>query len=474
MLILIYQQTRGFIMSIRVQHLTVQLSKRVFESDDFGIVRCEDMVYGVDEYNMKPLLILGVSYEQLPIHYRQYSSAGDAVNLEQFLTEFWNFKHENPVCPENPITGKPDVLIIDQRLENVLKPSFFEWLMGNGIQYSYSNAKSRKFSAVARQHQIYPDVKIEHHAPTKNENSELEKYKLTLENLNNEMKYQQFSYSLISKPLRALLSSSMWSPNTAVETVIEPIEVSETHIDPEQMSRHTQNDLKMYNPHWHQSSVEPYFQYGYLINNFVNENSLSIEAETPELALALTAMEYQWANLNEGIQVCLKQFKNKGYRNLDGLSQSSFDELMYRSGLSKENHKKESSKHGAGLTSGIKSFVYDISKMNLTDIAKLWKAVLPANSKRFELVPLLMEKKQKYRVFIAQSAKEQYVFVCSCRYKKAAAFDQGLCHGFKNGDILPMEKEGFNQLVLTALSGEPSVFDELLCSAGDKSNYRVA
>lgn len=461
-------------MSIRAQHLTIQLSKRVFESDEFGIVRCQDMIHGVEEYNMKPLLIVGVSYEQLPIHYRQYMPVGETVCLEKFLTEFWNFKHVNPARPEHPITGKPDVLIIDHRIETMLDPAFLDWLSLNGIQYDYSNSKSRKFSAVARQHQVYPDVKIEHHSPTENEVGKSERYQLSLENLNLEMKHQQFVCSLITKPLRSLMQSSVWQPNEALETVIAPDLYTETMVDGEVISRHTQNDLHIYNPHWHKSSNEPYFQYGYLVNNFVGDDSMADRDNLNDLTLALTAMEYQWHTFDAGIQLRLKQFKNKGYRHLDVLSQSDYNELLYRTGICEDAHLNDLQKQGKKLDQKIESFVYDISKMAVTDIATLWKTIVPVRAKCFELVPLLMEKKQKYRVFVAQTLAAQYIFVCCCRYKKSAAFDNGMCRGFLNGNISPMNKEGFNQMVLKALSGEAHVFNELNTLKGKKPLYQVA
>lgn len=461
-------------MSVRAQHLTVQLSKRVFESEELGIVRCQDMIHGVDEYNMKPLLILGVSYEQLPIHYRQYKQVGEPICLEAFLTEFWNFKHENPIQADKPITGKPDVLIIDQRLESMLDPAFLDWLVLNGVQYDYSNSKSRKFSAVARQHQNYPEVSIDIHTPTEDVHSETEKYKLTLDNLNNEMKRNQFIYSLISKPLRSLLQSSAWDSNPSLERVIPPTATTCTFVDADAMSRQTQNDLHIYNPFWQKSSNEPFFQYGYLINNFISEQSVTQYDNERELCLALNAIEHQWHNFDESIQLRLKQFKVKGYRHLDGMSQSHYNELLYRTGISDVGHRRDLNSQGKELTDPIRSFVYDISKTNVKDIALLWNTVVPETANCFELVPLLLQKKQKYRVFIAKTAKAQYVFLCCCRYKKSAAFDQGLCHGFKNGNILPMDKEEFSQLVLTALSGVPSVFDGVNYDKAKKFNLFVA
>lgn len=461
-------------MSIRAQHLTIQLSKRVFESEDLGIVRCQDMIHGVEEYNMKPLLILGVSYEQLPIHYRQYVKVGEPICLETFLTEFWNFKHENPIQADKPITGKPDVLIIDQRLESMLDPAFLDWLVLNGVQYDYSNSKSRKFSAVARQHQNYPEVNIDTHTPTEDVHSTSEKFKLTLENLNNEMKRNQFVYSLISKPLRSLLKSTAWDSNPSLERVIPPTATTFTFVDPDAMSRQTQNDLHIYNPFWQKSTNEPFFQYGYLINNFVSEKGFTNFDNERELCLALNAIEHQWHNFDESIQLRLKQFKNKGYRHLEGMSQAHYNELLYRTGISIAGHLDDLKSQGKALNNPIRSFVYDISKTDIKDIGLLWDAVVPKSAKCFELVPLLMQKKQKYRVFIAKTESVQYVFLCCCRYKKSAAFDQGLCHGFKNGNILPMDKEQFNKIVLTALTGDASVFDDLDVSSSKKFNLYVA
>lgn len=452
-------------MSIRAQHLTVQLSKRVFESEEFGIVRSQDMLYGVENFNMQPLMIVGVSYEQLPIHYRQYVRVGESICLEKFLMDFWAYKHENPTCPEHPVTGKPDVLIIDHRLENVLAPSFLSWLTINGIQYDYSTSKSRKFSAVARQHQVYPDVKIEHHTPTQSTDGATECFKLTLENLNTEMKYQQFTYSMIPKPMRSLLQSSAWEPNSEFETVVEPVMYTQTFVDPEIMARHTQNDLIIYNPHWHKSTNEPYFQYGYLINNFVSDNALANKDHLRELSLGLIAMEYLWPTFEESIQLRLKQFKNKGYRNLDSLSQSDYNKLLYRTGIDTEAYINELKEQGMILKDEVHSFVYDISKMNVNDISDLWRSVVPASAKTFEVIPVLMEKKQKYRVFAAQTTDAQFIFICSCRYKKAAAFDQGICRGYKNGNVVPFDKAKFDTMVNDALAGQPNVFDELRTTA---------
>lgn len=461
-------------MSIRAQHLTVQLSKRVFESEDLGIVRCQDMIHGVEEYNMKPLLILGVSYAHLPIHYRQYIQVGEPISLDQFLTEFWNFKHENQIQTDKPITGKPDILVIDQRLESMLDPAFLDWLVLNDVHYEFSNSKGRKFSAVARQHQNYPEVNIDIHTPTEDVNSKQEKYKLTLENLNNEMKRNQFICSVISKQLRSLLQSSAWDSNPSLERVIPPTAATLTFVDADAMSRQTQNDFHIYNPFWQKSINEPSFQYGYLINNFISEAEVTKFDNESELCIALNAMEHQWPNFDESIQLRLKQFKNKGYRHLEGMSQTQYNELLYRTGISDTGHINDLKSQGKIQSNSSRSFVYDISKTDVKDIALLWNTVVPKLAKCFELVPLLMQKKQRYRVFIAKTESVQYVFICCCRYKKSAAFDLGLCHGFKHGNILPMDKEEFNRIVLTALSGDSSAFDGIDYESAKIFNLFVA
>jgi hypothetical protein len=77
-------------MSLRVQCLSAQISKRVFDSSEFGIVRCADLVHGVEEFGFKPLVILGISYEGLPIHFSQFYRQNENICPEQFLIDFWS------------------------------------------------------------------------------------------------------------------------------------------------------------------------------------------------------------------------------------------------------------------------------------------------------------------------------------------------------------------------------------------------
>lgn len=445
-------------MSVRTQHLTAQISKRVFESAEFGIMRCRDMVYGVEEYGMKPLLVVGISYEQLPIHFTQFYSLNEPVKLEQFLMDFWNYEHENPSVPANPITGKPDLLVIDARIESLIEPSFFEWLALNDINYEFSSAKSRKFSAVVRQHQSYPEISIDPHTPTVVDGDVKEKYQLTLENLNQELKGQQFVYPFVTKQMRQLLNSPVWSDQA--NTVVLPPNVDTVlKIDTEMLSRHTQNDLPMLNPHWQATIIEPVFTYGYLVNNFEEDAGLSPHPKSEDLKIAVKAMEYLWPLFSESVQLRLKQFKTKGYKQLDNLSAANINELLHRTGL--EIAPSGLDAHQGIALEQISSYVYDVSKLDVTEISKLWDALQLENGQSFEIIPMLATKKSKYRIYVAQKDSKNFVFLCCCRYKNYRAFDEGHCNGYNNGAIKAVNKILFDNLVKTALSGQSQVFDYL-------------
>jgi len=171
-----------------VHYLTAQVCKRVFYNSNYGIMICKDAIKNFNDYDLEPLVVLGVCHSQLPMTMKQYHKQGQELSISAFLSEFWSADIRAPFIGMGNIKGTPDRLVIDKRLKEGLKKEFFDWLISVDVQYEFSNSSDRQFTAKARFVQERPwsyrhgDFKAFKSSDSKMQ----EKYPLTIDILNSE------------------------------------------------------------------------------------------------------------------------------------------------------------------------------------------------------------------------------------------------------------------------------------------------
>lgn len=142
-----------------VHYFGIYESKRVFYANGYGIARCQDAIANPENFDLEPLLVLYVTHQDLSLSYRQFCLKQRPISASQVLSEYWGASTKKPYhnndC-EREITGTPDLLVIDKRLENTLRPHFYDWLKMHGVAYEFSDGKNRKFAAKMRASQEYP------------------------------------------------------------------------------------------------------------------------------------------------------------------------------------------------------------------------------------------------------------------------------------------------------------------------------
>ena len=123
---------------------TIQSCKRVFFDPDYGVMRSTEPLAEDGELPIKPLCLLGISVDKLPLKYTKYYDKDDpAISLSEFVKTFWDrvFKtvgFNNPI-----IKGMPDLLVIDHRAKHLIQDTFYEWLKLNSVEYKFSDTKNR-------------------------------------------------------------------------------------------------------------------------------------------------------------------------------------------------------------------------------------------------------------------------------------------------------------------------------------------
>ncbi len=439
-------------MSLRVQCLSAQISKRVFDSSEFGIVRCADLVHGVEEFGFKPLVILGISYEGLPIHFSQFYRQNENICPEQFLIDFWSTNLEKDY-PNHPVSGKPDCLVIDEVLQNSLEPSFYEWLQSINVEYKFTQGKNRKLSALSRQHQRFPVVGTDHHVPTASVGKD-ESYPLTLDVLNNEQKFNIFDSSTLSKYIRGKFKAEFHKDFAPAYQDFNCEKKSVLKLTFPQDKRPTQNEVEMHNPHWQKSSNTPVFSYGYLINNFEAAELSVKRVFQEELGIALRATEYQWKTYPENLQIRLKQCRISRFRKFDMFTDQDYIELLYLTGIDQEQyfiHNANSESHPSERN----TLVYDISRLTIAQISKLWRFLVGKPKNSFKVVSNLEnEKRQKYELFTAVNNKQTFIFIGQLRYNKGLAFTGMYCSNFDVHRTAVVDDDVLNKSIVSAFTGD--------------------
>jgi hypothetical protein len=237
-----------------VHFLSVQETKRVFNTQGYGIARSHEALANPDDFYLEPLLVVGITHQDIPIQRIQYCEKSNPIKLTQILSDFWMQSFRNRYA--SPITGKPDHLVIDRRLEHSLTDDFFSWLNQHDIQHSFSTGTNRKFTAKFRKLQDYPILFV-----TDNDDlipavplpfPDAETYPLTLKVLNEEMDFGIIDFLIdnLSPTQRELIITlyPIDKPRSPFE--LDVLNAVEYNPYSDELSVKTSNDIHVENLAW--------------------------------------------------------------------------------------------------------------------------------------------------------------------------------------------------------------------------------
>lgn len=169
-----------------IHYLSIQQCKRAFYSDAYGVALCAEPIANYEEYDLQPLLAIGLLHQDLPLAWIKYCAKAAPQSVTKILSSAWSQELANPYG--TTITGKPDELVIDRRLDNVMTKGFYQWLEREQIAYRFSIGSDRKFTAKCRKLQEYPNVYLKEGLYELADEEllfpEAEKYQLTIPLLN--------------------------------------------------------------------------------------------------------------------------------------------------------------------------------------------------------------------------------------------------------------------------------------------------
>lgn len=187
-----------------VHYLSVQETKRVFYRPGYEICRTRDALANPEEFELEPLLIVGVFHRDLPLSIFNYCLKTAPLSASSMLTEFWSKSVNNPYG--SPVVGVPDLLVIDKRLQSVMHLEFFQWLEHIGVQFEFSTGKDRKFTGKIRSLQTYPSVMPQQSMHTNKIPKDkllfpdAEPFPLSLQELNNDLLDELATFRLHDMP----------------------------------------------------------------------------------------------------------------------------------------------------------------------------------------------------------------------------------------------------------------------------------
>lgn len=138
------------------QFFTIQLSKTVFMHADYGYLACHDRLSNPTKFGLQQVLVYAVCLDKFKLSHAHFANTDTPLSAQAFLSHFWG----ETLSPEEfaHLSGPPDVLVIDKRLNGVLTPSFFDWLRKVGVCFEWSDGKNKAFTSKIRRFQDCPAI----------------------------------------------------------------------------------------------------------------------------------------------------------------------------------------------------------------------------------------------------------------------------------------------------------------------------
>lgn len=139
--------------SVVTHYLSIQTTKRVFALKGYGIARSYEAIANPEDFNLERLIFVSVSHANLPITFTEHYYVSDSISASKLLSKFWSLSMYQKL-----ISGKPDKLIIDKRLRDVLYESFFNWLDQHEVEYEFAEGTNRSLTGKFRTEQQYTNM----------------------------------------------------------------------------------------------------------------------------------------------------------------------------------------------------------------------------------------------------------------------------------------------------------------------------
>ena len=434
----------------RVHYFTVQKSKRGFWHPEYGVVRVGDMIANAHEHGFGAVYVAGISVENLPLYYRRFFFPESIFSATGFLCDFWSRCYSNNYVQE--ITGKPDVLIIDRRLETCLDVAFFNWLKKEGITYQYPPLKDNKFSSTVRHHQRYPHIFTHGEETPEPVNGAREPWPLSLEKLNaRDGKWTHLSDNL-SPAIREHIEG-MYPAGYQPERPLCPPLTNDFQVNEACLSVASSNDVTLNAAGWSPARQTVYgFEYGYAVNSVeAPDDNPVFGVWQEEILIALRCLESQFERLARGLSrhfggndysAILSQIKKNKYRSLLSLSGAEQDVLFGLVGLDTDDP--------TGNT------IYDLSKTGVADTVSLWEHITDGGDQRlsFEIRPQRGIDDPAYRLFAVIGYCACYYLISYRTSRSCHALDRGRCINYEPGQSLNVRSTDYRKLLSAALKGE--------------------
>ncbi|WP_047609050.1 hypothetical protein [Rahnella aquatilis] len=435
----------------RVHYFTVQKCKRIFWHPEYGIVRFDDMIAGAHEYGFSAVYVAGISVENLPLHYRCFFFPEASFSASGFLCDFWSRSYSNKYVQE--ITGKPDVLIIDRRLEACLDVAFFEWLEKEGIKYQYPAQGDKKFSSTVRHHQRYPHIFTHEETAAEPVPDLKEPWPLSLEKLNARDGKRTYLSDNMSPAIREIVTG-LYPAGYRPERPASPPRSDDFQVKETNLSVASSNDVPLNSAGWRSARQTPHgFEYGYAVNNIEasNDDYSATDIWQKEILIALRCLESQFDRLSQGLTrhfeanhypAILSQIQKNKYKTLLPLSGAEKDVLFGLVGLNTNNP--------TGNT------VYDLSKSGVADTVTLWEHITNGGDQRqsFEIRPRTGIDDPAYRLFAVIGHGAWYYLISYRNSRSCHALDSGRCINYVRGQSLNVRSSDYRKLLNAALTGK--------------------
>ncbi|MFW5393961.1 hypothetical protein V1951_22105 [Yersinia sp. 2544 StPb PI] len=441
----------------RVHYFTVQECKRVFMSPDYGIVRFGDMIANAHEYGLSKVYVAGISVEHLPLYYRQFFFTETYFSAGEFLCDFWSQHYSNEYA--GGISGKPNVLVIDRRLEECLDTVFIEWLDKEGIMYRYSASGDKKFSSTVRYHQRYPHIFTYRDATPAPVPNSREPWPLQLNVLNAKEASHTSLRGHLSPAVRKVIAELY--PNDFRPELPTMPPVNDDFLVKENLLRvASSNDVELNSVVWYPARAEP-FSYGFAVNNseILQEEEAASAIWQKEMLIALQCLELQFDGVareltgrfgNNNYPDILNKIKKNNYRTLLSLSGVEQDVLFGFLGL---NTKKL-----AGNT------LYNISKIGVADMVILWDHITDGGDQRqsFEIRPRKGIDDPAYRLFAVIGYHSCYFLFSHRTSRSCNALDSGRCINYESAQPFLVRHLDYRKMLNCAIKGKIETFASVL------------
>lgn len=393
-------------------YLTIQSCKRVFFDPDYGVMRSTEPLAEDADLPIKPLCLMGISVDNLPLKYTKYYHKDDpAISLSDFVKTFWDRVYKVTGFNNPIVMGMPDLMVIDHRIKHLIQDNFFEWLNLNRIEYKFSDTKNRTAIAKFLQHQDYPRAGLFEDMSEDNSYKAInEQYALSVEVLNYHENYFDSIYPA-TKHLKTLnlYQKNIFKPRFASKPINNDIDLNDI------LPLKSKADRKLENAYWVRGDLEK-GNFGYLHNRLEHDIADSERVEKKAFIAAIKSLpESQWQSMFTDDQIHLINIlKKERYKDTRSIDDGNYHEMCYRLGFNDYNCET--------------TLAFDTKNLTRAEMIELWDEYTHGGDLTFSCEILLpswqtCRNGKTYRFFYLSSGNKSIFFVCKPDSAAAKAFD---------------------------------------------------